>query len=351
MKKIIIIILSVFLMLPLLVKAQGSVVVDKESIEIIESQTTTFSITLSNSVGKITIVSEDDTIASVDKSIEWIENETITVMVSALKAGTTTITVGVDVATFDEEELIETKTISVTVNKYLINYELNGGSISTACGENSNPLSAGSDSTILICNPTRDGYSFTGWTSDTIGEDAKIGVLSSIVNVSWDGSSTLYTYFKNLKESGTVTLVANWELVIPNIDESTGYKVDNNLLVSTAPNVEVSSLDLGLESIYTTKVTDKDGEEKTEGILKTGDKIQIYLEDLLVIEYTLSIKGDIDGNGQISPLDYIKIKNHIMGTNIIVGDEYINAADISDDGEISPLDYVKVRNYIMTHSN
>ena len=32
---------------------------------------------------------------------------------------------------------------------------------------------------------------------------------------------------------------------------------------------------------------------------------------------------------------------------MITGDEYIQSADYNDDGEITPLDYVKVKNYIM----
>ena len=119
MKKIILFIASLFIFIPMLVNASGGVNVSKTSLTINKGNTATFNIVGDNCAGKITITSGDATIASVNKSTEWIENETITVTVSALKAGTTTITVGVDVATFDEEELIETKTISVTVNDTL----------------------------------------------------------------------------------------------------------------------------------------------------------------------------------------------------------------------------------------
>ena len=46
-------------------------------------------------------------------------------------------------------------------------------------------------------------------------------------------------------------------------------------------------------------------------------------------------------------LDYVKIKNHIMGTDTITKEYLYLAADYNDDSIISPLDYVKVKNYIM----
>lgn len=610
MKKTFVIVLSLFLVLPMLVKASGSITIDKDTLEITEGNTVTFSITADNSVGRIIITPADDTVVSLSESDMWIEKNTLNIVVTGLKEGSTTLEVVIDAATFDEEVVRRTDTVNVTVSKYSINYELNGGSHSTTCAVGANPESAayntdvvicnptkvgytftgwtsttveenavsgtaatpntawdgsittdtyfrnlresgsvtmvanftpntdtpyvvyhytkdlgastytlhstdeltgtsdatltlanlskpivgftydkgsftgdtngyeitattidinpdgttkvylfynrnvyllelavgdgitnvvgagnyefganveidatvgigytwdtwtvavGTDpstftaetknqtivmgagdtmleahaipntynivydlnsgsygttcgvganpetgtygSNVLICNPTRAGYTFTGWTSTTIGENAKIGVVSTLVTVVWDGNSTKFTYFKNLVENGTVLLVANWVLAVPEIDESTGYRVSDGLLVGETPKVETGSLDLGLDDIYTVRVNDKNGNEKTEGHLGTGDRVQIYFGDDLVAEYAVCIKGDVDGNGEIAPLDYIKIKKHIMETNLIVGDEYISAADMSNDGEISPLDYVKVRNYIMAHSD
>ena len=83
--------------------------------------------------------------------------------------------------------------------------------------------------------------------------------------------------------------------------------------------------------------------------ISTGQYVK-YLNSNGEIEiYKLSVKGDVNGDGEISPIDYVKIKNHIMEVKdkMIIGDEYLSAADMSCDGEISPLDYVKVRNYIV----
>ena len=62
------------------------------------------------------------------------------------------------------------------------------------------------------------------------------------------------------------------------------------------------------------------------------------------------IYGDVNGDGNISAVDYVNIKNHIMGTNTLSG---INqkAADVNNDGNISAVDYVNVKNYIMGLDN
>lgn len=57
-------------------------------------------------------------------------------------------------------------------------------------------------------------------------------------------------------------------------------------------------------------------------------------------------KGDVNGDGKITPADYVRIKNHIMGSSKLSGASLI-AADLNGDGKITPADYVKVKNIIM----
>ena len=95
-------------------------------------------------------------------------------------------------------------------NTYNISYTLNGGTHSTSCATGANPTSANYDTDVRICNPTRSGYTFSGWTSSNVGSNAKSGT-SATPSTAWTGSSTKNTYFRNLRDtSGTVTMVANW---------------------------------------------------------------------------------------------------------------------------------------------
>ena len=56
--------------------------------------------------------------------------------------------------------------------------------------------------------------------------------------------------------------------------------------------------------------------------------------------------GDVNGDGKITPADYVKVKNHIMGKSKLTGDS-LKAADMNKDGKITPADYVKIKNTIM----
>ena len=66
--------------------------------------------------------------------------------------------------------------------------------------------------------------------------------------------------------------------------------------------------------------------------------------------YTVVKLGDTSGDGQITPSDYVKIKNKIMGSNNL-DESQTKAADVNRDGSVSPADYVKVKNNIMGVSN
>lgn len=62
--------------------------------------------------------------------------------------------------------------------------------------------------------------------------------------------------------------------------------------------------------------------------------------------YSPYLTGDVSGDGKVNALDYIKIKNHIMGTKYLSEDE-LRRADVSGDNKISALDYIKIKNHIM----
>lgn len=84
-----------------------------------------------------------------------------------------------------------------------------------------------------------------------------------------------------------------------------------------------------------------------EDIIKTGDVITIT-DNINTLSYTVSIKGDVDGDGKISSNDYVKIKNYIMeisGSELDVSRSV--AADIDNNGAIGSADYVKIKNIIM----
>lgn len=92
---------------------------------------------------------------------------------------------------------------------------------------------------------------------------------------------------------------------------------------------------------------DKDKNDVSLMIGKTGDYMDLVVDNKIIATYNLIILGDVNGDGKISALDYVKIKNHIMGDKKIDGEIYKTSADVNEDGKISALDYVRIKNYIM----
>lgn len=92
---------------------------------------------------------------------------------------------------------------------------------------------------------------------------------------------------------------------------------------------------------------DKNRNARDTDTLQTGD-IVIVTVNSVDYEYEISILGDVNGDSLINSADYIKIKKHIMETEVIQADSAIFfAADITKDSNVNSGDYIKVRKYIM----
>ena len=70
-----------------------------------------------------------------------------------------------------------------------------------------------------------------------------------------------------------------------------------------------------------------------------------------ISKYYIIMFSDVNGDGKITPLDYIKIKNHVMEKSLITAIPNYLAADVNEDGKITPLDYVRIKNIIMSEVN
>ncbi len=70
-------------------------------------------------------------------------------------------------------------------------------------------------------------------------------------------------------------------------------------------------------------------------------------EDEEITDDEERIAGDVNGDGKVSPLDYVAVKNHILEKKIITDEKKLAYADVNRDGKISPLDYVKIKKIIL----
>ena len=124
-----------------------------------------------------------------------------------------------------------------------------------------------------------------------------------------------------------------------------------NLIGATKNNNCLVGIEIGttLESIKNklTNLTVNIEGASDNDILKTGQNVTIT-DGTENFSYTISIKGDVDGDGSIGATDYVKIKNYIMeksGSELNVAQSL--AADVDNNNEIGATDYVKIKNSIM----
>ena len=64
-------------------------------------------------------------------------------------------------------------------------------------------------------------------------------------------------------------------------------------------------------------------------------------------EADVILYGDANGDGSITSADYVAIKNHILGKNVITDETLLILADANQDGRISSADYVWIKNKIL----
>lgn len=133
---------------------------------------------------------------------------------------------------------------------------------------------------------------------------------------------------------------------ISSIVTEANYTYNSGKITGIKATTQVESLVTNLTNTGgSVTITDLNNNQITSGNLKTGDKVIIKSSNLTET-LTVIIYGDTDGDGTISAVDYVRVKNHIMGSSQL-DDITKLAADVNNDNEISAVDYVNIKNYIM----
>ena len=142
---------------------------------------------------------------------------------------------------------------------------------------------------------------------------------------------------------------------IRNIDGKEGYVAKDFIKEQDSTNIITSdNIDLApdfivsqLKSIIATdnyEVTDRNGNVIDKNSkLGTGYKV---MDKNSKVSHMIVIHGDVNGDANITPSDYVRIKNYIMGTSNL-DDISKLGADVNKDGKITPSDYVRIKNHIM----
>ena len=124
------------------------------------------------------------------------------------------------------------------------------------------------------------------------------------------------------------------------VDETNKYI--SKIMVNTEANNFTSNIILGYG--YGIDVDTKTINNKQ--LLYTGGKTRITKGLDLYREYTNIVIGDINGDGAINSADLLKIRQHLLGTNILTG-AYFLSSDINYDSTINSADLLRVRQHLL----
>ena len=129
---------------------------------------------------------------------------------------------------------------------------------------------------------------------------------------------------------------------------STSYKVDDGVVsgVTEGTTVDAFKSNFTLSEGQTVKVYDKDGNEKSSGVISTSDVVKVSTGSSSVSSFTVSTLGDVNGDGNITIADLVGVRKHLLGLTKL-SEEYFAAADTNKDGKITIADLVGVRKHLL----
>lgn len=205
------------------------------------------------------------------------------------------------------------------INKYTITFNANDGSGKTTTQE----VSWNTETNLNANTFSRNGFEFVNW------------------NTKADGSGESYSNKQAIKTRNNLSLYALWK-------ETYSYKIstykEGNGVIDNIPiktNIGTYLSKFNLNTGYSMEVS------TVSGYINTGGKLKIYKDGKLYKEFTNIVRGDVNGDARITSADYIKIRKHIMKTEVISNNVYFAAADANQDGKVTSADYVKIRKIIM----
>ena len=127
------------------------------------------------------------------------------------------------------------------------------------------------------------------------------------------------------------------------IDFETDIYVSNNV---------VGNIDIGFTLSDLLDVVDTNGDvilyDKNEILiddksvkLKTGDKLIVeFLNEKII--YTISVNGDVNGDGMVNDIDISLVSDYLIKNDVINGAAYLKSADIDNNGKIDINDVIKL---------
>ena len=307
-------------------KKSGSISYLNKSITKIQGDQAFTNVLTKTGDGIINYSSSDNKVATIDKNGK----------VTILSSGNTVIKAIV----IDGENYfynIKEASYTLTVNKKTINIPITSISLNKTSGTK---YIGETENLVVSYNPsnTTDNKSITWTTSNnkvaTInnGVVKAVGIGNAVITAKVMNKTATYNITVKKKENRPITYKYTYDS-----SKKIIFKLNNNININTFKN----------NLNYNPIIKSNNNILKDNDLIRTNMTITYTDDEGNVQIYNTSVLGDVNGDGNINALDYVKIKNHIMNTKKILKDVFILSADYNNDGKISALDYVRIKNYIM----
>ena len=128
---------------------------------------------------------------------------------------------------------------------------------------------------------------------------------------------------------------------------NTTYRINSNIITGFDLGSDVATVinKMGPIAGTTVNVYTADGVTPQTGKIGTGNVIKVS-NGSTVYSYTAVVYGDVNGDGNVSALDLLKVQKHIIGNSVLTG-PYLAAANVKKSGSVSALDLLKVQKHII----
>ena len=176
--------------------------------------------------------------------------------------------------------------------------------------------------------------------------DTKLYNLNSSPAIKDIGEYTIY--YKITSGSNTYEDSNKIKIYGINSIDSSLKTINNHLVLYDSDTT--SSL-MNLFNIYALtkefKIYDSNGNPTSNTKFKTGDKLYIILNGKYIAnKYDVLVLGDINKDGYVNSGDLLKIRQHMLGTNVLSGLDF-NAANLNFDGYVNSGDLLKIRQHML----
>lgn len=150
-------------------------------------------------------------------------------------------------------------------------------------------------------------------------------------------------------KSGAVTVeaAAVTGVTVSGTVKSYGGETENVTVTLTPENgTPMTTVVTGNSAAY--KFENVPAGEYTLKVMKKGHVTREYAiavaSDPVMQDVKICLLGDVDGNGSVNMVDYIKVRQHAQSVSFLT-DYALACADVNGDGNVNMVDYIKVRQH------